>query len=98
MMIPVYPDLFSGALFICGANALTLTTPETINPLADIPMVFLTGTGDFNLDDTRYAISTFQQAGLNNVQLSIVAGLDHALPAEADLDMALGFLNGNNNG
>ena len=89
MMMPAYPDRFAGALFICGANPLFTVTPDALDGLSQVPMVFLTGTGDFNLEDTRMAITTFQQAGLTKVRLEVVDGLDHALPGAADLDAAL---------
>ena len=92
MMMPAYPDAYAGALFICGANPMFTATPETIESLSNTPMTFLTGTGDFNLEDTQMAITTYQQAGLSAVQLQIVDGLGHALPDAADLDIALGHL------
>lgn len=92
MMMPMYPERFAGAIFICGANPLLSATQNTIDALGERPMVFLTGTGDFNLEDTRVSISTFQQAGLVKTELKVVDGLEHALPSAADLDVALGVL------
>jgi pimeloyl-ACP methyl ester carboxylesterase len=92
MMMPVYPDRYSGALFICGVNALYVASHEAINGLLQLPMLFLTGTGDFNLDDTRMAIMTYEQAGLQNVRLTVVDELGHALPEAGDLALALDFL------
>ncbi len=88
MMMPVYPQLFSGALFICGANPLYTATPEAITALQSTPMVFLTGSGDFNLEDTRMAIESYQQAGVP-AQLSVVDGLGHALPDATELAAAV---------
>ncbi|MEM7096695.1 MAG: hypothetical protein AAF541_00435 [Pseudomonadota bacterium] len=92
MMLPAYPQAYAGAIFICGANPMFTATPETIEALKNTPMVFLTGTGDFNLEDTQMAIATYQQAGLTAAQLQIVNGLGHALPESADLDTALRHL------
>ena len=91
MMMPAYPTLFAGALFICGANPLFTATESALAVLEKMPMVFLTGTGDFNLEDTRMAISTYEQAGLPS-QLMVVDGLGHALPEAQDLDSALSKL------
>ena len=89
MMMPVYPELFAGAIFICGANPLFNAEQSTIDALQQLPMVFLTGTGDFNLEDTQMAISTYRNSGLARTELMIVDGLDHALPLATDIDLAL---------
>ena len=94
MMLPVYPDAFTGALFICGANPLLAATTEEVAALRDKPLVFLTGTGDFNLMDTEMAFATYQHAELERLNLTVVDGLEHALPQPADLDQALRFLTG----
>ena len=88
MMMPAYPHLFSGAVFICGANPMFTATPEAIEILQQVPLVFLTGTGDFNLEDTQMAITTYQHAELP-AHLMVVDGLGHALPEASDLDAAL---------
>ena len=90
MMMPLYPGRFAGALFICGANPLFVVSPEGVSGLDHRPLVFLTGTGDFNLEDTRLAVSTFQQAGLSRAELVVVEGLGHALPAGPDFEAAVG--------
>jgi len=89
MMIPAYPGQFAGAMFICGANPLFTATQQTIDELNQLPIIFLTGTGDFNLEDTRMALPTWQQAGVSKAQLMVVDGLGHALPAKEDFDVAL---------
>jgi poly(3-hydroxybutyrate) depolymerase len=91
MMMPAYPDRYAGALFICGANPLLTATQHSIDALGRLPMVFLTGTGDFNLEDTQVAISTYQQAGMARTQLMVVDGLGHGLPEATDLDTALEY-------
>ena len=89
MMIPAYPKLFSSALFICGANPLMAPAEETLELLKYLPIVFLTGTGDFNLEDTKFAISVWQHGGLSATQLMVVDGLDHGLPDAPALGHAL---------
>ena len=95
MMMPIYPELFAGAAFICGANPLLLSTPESISQLKSKPMVFVTGTEDFNLDDTQMAITTYQQAKLP-VDLLLVKGMGHTLPDATDLEPALQWILSNN--
>ena len=89
MMMPTYPAAFSGALFICGANPLMVHVEAVTRALAEVPMVFLTGTEDFNLQDTQLSFSTFKSTGLNAVTLSIIRDLGHALPDAEDLNHAL---------
>ncbi|NKB98783.1 MAG: hypothetical protein GKR90_09870 [Pseudomonadales bacterium] len=92
MMIPSYPTLFSGAIFICGANPVMVATEETVAQIEHLPLVFLTGTGDFNLEDTQWSLQTYQQAGLSRAQLMVIEGLDHALPEASAIDDALNAL------
>ena len=89
MMIPAYPDLFSGAVFICGANPMHAVPDKNITDLRRKPLVFLTGSGDFNLTDTRFANETFRHAGLANTQFMVIDGLGHELPHAATMDTAL---------
>ncbi len=92
MMMPAYPGRFAGAVFICGANPMLNAPKETIEALQDTPLVFLTGSGDFNLADTQFAIGTFRHAGLERTELMIIEGLDHALPDALGMDTALNAL------
>ncbi len=92
MMIAAYPEMYSGALFICGANPIFVASDAVLARIEQMPLVFLTGTGDFNLADTQMAISTFHQAGAQQAQLMVVDGLGHALPEARDLEPALTFL------
>lgn len=89
MMIPTYPDRYSGALFICGANPLMGAPEGTVSALQSLPLLFLTGTGDFNLTDTQFAIATFQHAGLSRAELLVIDGLGHELPDGDGLAAAL---------
>ncbi len=92
MMLPAYPDNYSGALYICGANPLSATTQESLDSLRKLPMIFLTGSNDFNLEDTRMAIASYQQAGLLNAHLMVIDGLEHALPDAEGLARAISFM------
>ena len=92
MMMPTYPERFAGALFICGANPLFTVTEEALERLQSVPMMFLTGSGDFNLEDTRMAIRSYQQAGLKLARLFEIADLEHALPDAAGFSEAMSYL------
>ena len=89
MMVPNYPDRFDGALYICGANPLMGPTEAIVSQLNNISLVFLTGTGDFNLQDTQLARATYEYAGISSTQLMIVNELEHALPGAPVLREAL---------
>ena len=92
MMMPFYPDAFSGAIFICGANPTGGLPAETQQAMASHRYVFLTGTDDFNLLDTQFAHAAFTQAGAPPGQLTVVTGHGHALPRAADWANALAYL------
>lgn len=93
ILMQIFPGRFAGAIFICGANPLLDGAPkETIEALQGTPLVFLTGSGDFNLTDTQFAIETFRHAGLEKTELMIIDGLGHALPDAKGIETALGTL------
>jgi hypothetical protein len=91
MVIPHYPQLFAGVVFVCGANP---TGPLQPGQLANHRFVFLTGTEDFNLMDMQMAFSVSQNAGIGASALYVVDGLEHALPEAAALRQALRFVDG----
>jgi len=56
--------------------------------------VFLTGEQDFNRLETKHVYRRYQRAGVHDVKLLDILGMRHQNAAPADLDEALGFLDG----
>ena len=94
MMIPYYPHVFRGAIFICGANPLGFVEPHVVAMLTEHRFVFLTGSGDFNQFDSQLSCHSFQAAGLDGARITVVDGLEHALPDAPDLADAVRWLDG----
>lgn len=94
MMMPFYPHLFCGAVFICGANPVGFLEAHQVALMADHRFLFLTGSGDFNRLDSELSQHSFEAAGLGASRVQVVEGMEHALPEPADLDTGLRWLEG----
>ena len=92
MLMQTHAEVFSGSIYICGANPILLASTQQIDAIRTTPMIFLTGTGDFNLDDTQMALSTYRTAGVTGAILDVVDGLGHALPGADAMGSALSYL------
>lgn len=85
------PDVFKGAVYHCGCNA-----PPDSKSLKDAKknyFVFITGTKDFNLNDTKNVVNSYKSSGFKNTKLMVVDGLGHKTPESKEMDQALEFLN-----
>ena len=56
--------------------------------------VFLTGTRDFNYQDTVEVLKLYKKSGLRHHKLMLIKDMGHRLPDPDDLDAALGYLDG----
>ena len=87
-----YPTVFSGAIFICGVNFWKEDLIEDLSPVLNNRYVFVSGTRDFNLQETRIVYRKYLKAGAENSLLEIENGMTHALPNASTLTKALEFL------
>jgi hypothetical protein len=87
-----YPTVFSGAIFICGVNFWKEDLVEDLSLVLNNRYVFVSGTRDFNLRDTRIVYRKYLKAGAENSLLEIENGMGHALPNTNTLATALEFL------
>lgn len=94
MVAPEYAHVFQGALYICGVNAWGDHTPPRLDAVRENRYVFLTGRKDFNRVETRRAYRAYRRAGVDNVLLMDVPGMDHRNPSPRRLQEALDFLDG----
>jgi hypothetical protein len=54
--------------------------------------VFVTGSRDFNLNETRMVYNKYLKAGAKNSLLEVESGMSHELPSAKTLATALDFL------
>ena len=54
--------------------------------------VFVTGTGDFNLSDTKKVYNAYKRAGIPNIKLMVIPRMSHENPRASHYDEAIEFL------
>ncbi len=89
------PDLFKGALYICGVE-FWQEQPPKIDQVRDMHHVFLTGTNDFNRQETKQIRKKYQQAGVAGTELIVVRSMSHELPPTKYFAQAIDYLDSRN--
>ena len=93
LAIALYPSLFSGAIYIGGAEMWPGDASLGIaEQLSSKRFVFLTGNRDFNLEMVRRVWSRYRAQGLNESKLEVIRHLGHELPNGAALAKAIEYL------
>ena len=87
-----YNNLFTGAVFNSGANFWGEAASSRYEEMRANFYVFITGTEDFNLDDTREVHNAYIKAGIENSKLMVIPDMAHERPAAQDLDTAIKYL------
>lgn len=89
-----YPDVFTGALYICGVDFWKKDKTPNVERVIQNRFVFLTGTKDFNRRETRQIQKRYIKAGAQHTKLIVVPGMAHTHPDAAYLTEAIQFLLG----
>jgi predicted peptidase len=89
-----YPELFTGAIYICGVDGWNKDQTPKVDLFIQNRFVFLTGTRDFNRQETSLIHRRYLKAGAQNSKLMVIPGMAHAHPDGPALTEALQFLNG----
>jgi len=92
MVAPEYPQVFRGAIYICGVNFWGSRKPAELEAIRANRYVFLTGKKDFNRDETRSAYRSYRKDGVENVLLMDISGMDHRNPTAGKFAEAITFL------
>ena len=87
-----YPQLFNGAIFMSGVDPWGVNPPALMSLIKNNRFVFITGSNDFNLRETRDVFHTYEEAGIEQVKLMVINNLAHDIPGAGKLDEALEFL------
>ncbi|MCZ6890062.1 MAG: hypothetical protein O7H39_16370, partial [Gammaproteobacteria bacterium] len=75
-----HADLFNGAIYNSGANFLADAEQSHLDFMRRNRYVFISGTGDFNLRDTRLVHNSYKNAGIENIKLIVINGMGHENP------------------
>ena len=89
-----YPAVFTGAIYICGVDFWKKDQTPNVSQVLQNRFVFLTGTRDFNRDETSKIYRRYLKAGAQHSKLMVIPGMAHAHPDAPELTEALQFLNG----
>jgi hypothetical protein len=92
MMVPLYPEVFTGGIFMGGANYWGSEMPEKISLIRKKPYVFINGESDFNLKESKKVNEKFKKSGVGNLEFFEVPGLGHMPPDAKWLAAAIDFL------
>jgi len=92
MVAPEYSRIFRGAIYICGVDFWGNRKPDQIEEVRANRYVFVTGRKDFNRDETRNVHRKYRKAGLNNLLLMDIRGMDHTIPSAEKFAEAIAFL------
>lgn len=92
MVATEYNRLFKGAVYNSGANFWGEAALPRYREMVNNHYVFITGTEDFNLEDTREVYNAYQQTGIKNSKLIVIEDMGHTRPAATDLETAIKYL------
>jgi predicted esterase len=87
-----FPEVFTGAIYICGVDFWSEKLEVRIDRLVQNRFVFLTGSRDFNLVETKGVFHRYLNAGALHSELMVIPGMAHELPDAANLSEALDFI------
>ncbi|MDG1997163.1 MAG: prolyl oligopeptidase family serine peptidase [Emcibacteraceae bacterium] len=87
-----YPTIFKGAAYICGANFWDNLSDEQLSLVQENRFIFITGTQDFNLNDTKTVYGKYKRSGAENIKLMVINRMGHATPKRRKFSQAIQFL------
>ncbi len=87
-----FSDLFTGAIYICGAEFLSDFSPTMLSGATSNRYVFLTGGRDFNRTLTGNIYGEYESAGITNIDLMSIPGMGHDTPDRAHFQEAINYL------
>jgi hypothetical protein len=92
MTAPRFPQLFSGGLYIVGANFWMPDDDQLRQQAARNRYVFITGNEDFNRLDMKGVFSRYRKKGLTSSLLMDLRDYAHQYPNVEQLTQAIDFL------
>ncbi|EDM25529.1 hypothetical protein LNTAR_23709 [Lentisphaera araneosa HTCC2155] len=88
----LFPEIYKGAIYQCGCNFMHNNEKSQISKMQENYFYFLTGDGDFNLEDTQRVHKKYTDAKILNTKIHVQKNHKHrTLPTEV-LDKALAYI------
>lgn len=88
------PNIFKGGIFLSGAMFWEDEAPPLLEMVKSLRYVFMSGSEDFALNETRRTQRKFVAAGVENSKLIIVRDHGHRLPEAMYFARAIDYLDG----
>ncbi len=92
MVATEYAHLFKGAIFNSGANFWGEEKPARYDEIKKNHYVFIAGTKDFNLRDTKKVYYAYKREGIQNIKLMVIPSMSHEKPRKSKYEEAINFL------
>ena len=92
MVATEYNSIFKGAIYNSGANFWGESALTRYQEMSNNHYVFVAGTEDFNLEDTKQVYNAYLEAGVKNSKLIVVPNMPHKRPDADILDTAINYL------
>jgi dienelactone hydrolase len=92
MLAADYPHVFKGAIYICGINSLDKHPSKQFELFKQNHYVFVTGTWDHALDQTKRVHRQYLSSGVDNSKLMIIRNMTHANPSGSIFGEAIQYL------
>jgi poly(3-hydroxybutyrate) depolymerase len=87
-----FANLFTGAIYICGAEFWPNVSPELLSKAKANRYVFLTGGRDFNRTLTGDIYAEYERAGMANINLMSIPSMGHDTPGRTHFQEAIDYL------
>ncbi|MDD7983782.1 prolyl oligopeptidase family serine peptidase [Lentisphaera marina] len=88
----LFPEVYKGAIYQCGCNFVHNNEKSRLNEMKENYFYFLTGDGDFNLEDTQRVLKKYTDAKIPNTKIHVQKNHKHrTLPTDI-LDKALAYI------
>ncbi len=92
MVATEYNRIFKGAIYNSGANFWGESVLTRYQEMSNNRYVFVAGTEDFNMEDTKQVYNDYLDAGVKYSKLIIVPNMPHKRPGADILDTAINYL------
>ncbi len=92
MVAADYPQLFKGAIFNCGIDFWGNDPPRQFELVKKNHYVFVTGTRDHALEQTKRVHKQYLSFGVENSLLMVIRGMTHKNPGTGKFDEAIVYL------